>query len=308
MPSELVESDSDLIDRLVRHGFGLGEARCYVAMLAPRAFKVSEVASKAGLPRSRTYELIRSLVRAGLCSEVAAGGVSRFRAAPPNEVVERLETVLEERAKRRNAALTSLLAGLTSFQANRRERGGVESVEALAWPEEVLETYTRTLREARYETLTAIAIPFDATDLTEELVAVVTRRLDEGLRMQAVIDRSACVERSRDFLLGFIPRGLQLRLLDDVAAQFVLFDRHTVIFNMIPAVEAPESLLIRHDGLGQTLASAFEHLWQHARPIERASDWPGPWSSAPPVAWPARPVGWRGNGLGPPGPAPRLQP
>ena len=85
-------AESDLIDRLVRHGLGQGEARCYVGMLAPRAFKVSEVASEAGLPRSRAYELIRSLVRFGLCTEVA-GGVARFRAVPPNEAIGRLESL-----------------------------------------------------------------------------------------------------------------------------------------------------------------------------------------------------------------------
>src|SRR6266545_3131974 len=104
--------ESDLIDRLVRHGLGQGEARCYIGMLAPRAFRASEVAIEAGLPRSRTYELIRSLVRFGLCTEVAGGGVSRFRAVPPNEAILRLETSLAEQARRRDLALNGILHAL----------------------------------------------------------------------------------------------------------------------------------------------------------------------------------------------------
>jgi hypothetical protein len=53
----------DLVDRLVRCGLGHGAARCYVAMPAPRAFRVGEVARQAGPPRSRAYEPARSLVR-----------------------------------------------------------------------------------------------------------------------------------------------------------------------------------------------------------------------------------------------------
>src|SRR6266536_3555817 len=94
MPSEPLQTE--LIDRLVRYGLGQGEARCYVAMLAPRAFKVSEVARAAGLPRSRSYELIRSLVRSGLCSEVAGGRVARFRAAPVYGAYDRLLDVTKE--------------------------------------------------------------------------------------------------------------------------------------------------------------------------------------------------------------------
>jgi len=307
MSSELVESD--LVDRLVRHGLGQGEARCYVGMLAPRAFKVSEVANKAGLPRSRTYELIRSLMRAGLCSEVAGGTVSRFRAAPPNEVIERLEAFLGERAQRRNAALASLLDGLGDHQANRRGGSRVDPVEALSRPEQVIETYARSLREAQDETCSLIAMPFEAGELPEELAATVAQRLDEGLRMRAIIDRPACSEGTRDYLLSLIPHGLQLRLLGRLEAQFVLFDRRMVIFNMVltPSGERNESLLIQHDGLGQTLFNAFEHLWQQASPIDSVADWPAPWNGSP-ASEPARPVGWRGNGLGPPGPDPRLQP
>ncbi len=88
MPSEPLQAD--LIDRLVRYGLGQGEARCYVAMLAPRAFKVSEVARTAGLPRSRSYELIRrtaalaTILQAYDSPEPGKGG------APTDEPVQTL--------------------------------------------------------------------------------------------------------------------------------------------------------------------------------------------------------------------------
>jgi aspartyl-tRNA(Asn)/glutamyl-tRNA(Gln) amidotransferase subunit C len=50
--------DSDLIDRLVRHGLGQGEARCYVGMLAQRAFKVSEVATDDVEPTSHPLDVV----------------------------------------------------------------------------------------------------------------------------------------------------------------------------------------------------------------------------------------------------------
>src|SRR6266498_3532727 len=113
---------SDLIDRLVRSGLGQGEARCYVGMLAPRAFRVGEVAKRASLPRSRCYELIRSLVRSGLCTEVVSSRAARFRAVPPNEAIGRLEALAGEQARQRNAALGSALRALEGRAARRAER------------------------------------------------------------------------------------------------------------------------------------------------------------------------------------------
>jgi len=106
-----------------------------------------------------------------------------------------------------------------------------------------------------------------------------------------------------------IAHGLELRTLDRVEAQFVLFDRRMVIFNMVltPSGERSESLLIRHPGLGQSLYDAFEHLWAQPSPVDGRADWPAQRNGLP-VTEPAQPVGWRRNGLGPPGPDPRLQP
>ena len=72
-------------------------------MLAQRAFKVSEVAAEAGLPRSRAHELIRSLVRFA-CTEVAGSGVARLPGRPPNEAIGRFEASKAEAVRRHDLA------------------------------------------------------------------------------------------------------------------------------------------------------------------------------------------------------------
>jgi sugar-specific transcriptional regulator TrmB len=142
--------DSDLIDRLVRHGLGQGEARCYVGMLGQRAFKVSEVAIEAGLPRSRAYELIRSLVRFGLCTEVAGGGYARFRAVPPNEAIGRLEASRAEQSRRRDLALTGLQQALAE-RSRPSPESGQEPVEMLRRREQLLTEMAKEVCQATEE-------------------------------------------------------------------------------------------------------------------------------------------------------------
>jgi hypothetical protein len=262
--------ESDLIDRLVRHGLGQGEARCYVGMLAPRAFKVSEVAAEAGLPRSRAYELIRSLVRFGLCTEVA-GGVARFRAVPPNEAIGRLETFLADQARRRDHALNGLLNALNG-RADPPPGSGQEPVDMLRRPDQLLTSLSDAVGQATVEVVTLVTDSW-----VPSKCPVMAERLAAGVRFRTILD-APCLdsEPHRDWVAAFAGApGFEARVVDRVDLLFSLVDRRIIFLNLVvPGVDVPgthvESLLLRHAGLGRTFHDAFERLWPRGTPFEQA--------------------------------------
>lgn len=267
--------ESDLIDRLVRHGLGQGEARCYIGMLAPRAFRVSEVAVEAGLPRSRTYELIRSLVRFGLCTEVAGGGVSRFRAVPPNEAILRLEASLAEQARRRDLALNGILQALMGrgdpLAADR------EPVEMLHRRDQIVTGIAEAIAAAADDVVTIMNtfwVPTPCDTMQEQL--------DAGVRIRAVLDRP-CLHSDphREWVAAYAHApGFEARVVDRLDLMFTLVDRRITFLNLvIPEIDVPgsrvESLRIRHAGLGQSFHDAFERLWRRGVPFGRALEGDG---------------------------------
>jgi predicted transcriptional regulator len=263
--------DSDLIDRLVRHGLGQGEARCYVGMLAQRAFKVSEVATEAGLPRSRAYELIRSLVRFGLCTEVAGGGYARYRAVPPNEAIGRLEASRAEQARRRDLALKSLTRALAE-RAGPSLGSGEEPVEMLRRREQLLTVMAKEVCRATDEVLIIVNTSWEPTDCRG-----MRDRLSAGVRFRTIFDRDSLEhEPHRAWVATFAGHpGFEARVVDRVQTLYLLVDRSVVFLNLVvPGSDTPgghaESLLMRHSGLGQTLHDAFERLWRHGLPFEQA--------------------------------------
>ena len=263
--------DSDLIDRLVRHGLGQGEARCYVGMLAQRAFKVSEVATEAGLPRSRAYELIRSLVRFGLCTEVAGGGYARYRAVPPNEAIGRLEASRAEQARRRDLALNGLMQSLAE-RAGPSPGSGEEPVEMLRRREQLLTVMAKEVCGAADEVLLVVNTSWEPTDCRG-----MRDRLSAGVRFRTIFDRDSLEhEPHRTWVAAFADHpGFQARVIDRVQTLYLLVDRSVVFLNLVvPGSDTPgehaESLLMRHPGLGQTLHDAFERNWQHGVPFDQA--------------------------------------
>jgi hypothetical protein len=274
---------SDLVDRLVRHGLGQGEARCYVAMLAPHAFKVSEVAGAAGLPRSRAYELIRSLVRAGLCTEVG-GGVARFRAVPPNEAIGRLEAFLAEQSRRRTAALSGILQALGGL-GGLRPGSDQDPVDMLRRRDQVYSAYERAIAGARDEVCSVAPLAWEPIDPD-----AMRARLAAGVRFRTIHETATLdSDLHRPYLGYHAGLGFESRFLDSVDILFSLIDRGTVFLSLrLPGVNRPtvqlESLQIRHAGLGQVLHEAFERLWERAVPFADAVQAAG--YAAPAGGWP----------------------
>ena len=262
---------SDLIDRLVRHGLGQGEARCYVGMLGQRAFKVSEVAIEAGLPRSRAYELIRSLVRFGLCTEVAGGGYARFRAVPPNEAIGRLEASRAEQSRRRDLALAGLQQALAE-RGRPAPGSGQEPVEMLRRREQLLTEMAKEVCQASEEVLTIVNTSWDPADCRG-----MRDRLRAGVRFRTIFDRGSLDhEPHREWVAALAGEpGFEVRVVERVETLYLLVDRSVIFLNLVvPGSETPgehaESLLMRHAGLGQTLHDAFERLWHHGVPFDQA--------------------------------------
>ena len=255
----------------MRHGLGQGEARCYVGMLAQRAFKVSEVAAEAGLPRSRAYELIRSLVRFGLCTEVAGSGYARFRAVPPNEAIGRLEASRAEQARRRDLALAGLQQALA--ERDRPSVGsGRELVEMLRRREQLLSEMAKEVCRATEEVLTIVNTSWEPADCRG-----LRDRLAAGVRFRTIFDRDSLDhEPHREWVAAFAgDPGFEARVVDRVETLYLLVDRSVIFLNLVvPGSETPgehaESLLMRHAGLGQTLHDAFERLWRQGVPFDKA--------------------------------------
>jgi sugar-specific transcriptional regulator TrmB len=264
--------DSDLIDRLVRHGLGQGEARCYVGMLAQRAFKVSEVATEAGLPRSRAYELIRSLVRFGLCTEVAGSGVARFRAVPPNEAIGRLEASLAEQARRHDLALNGLLQALSVRSDASSGAGGPPPLDMLRRREQLLTATAEEVCRATDEVLTIVNTTWEPATCPG-----LRDRLGAGVRFRTIFDRDSLEHQPHlDWVEAFADEpGFEARVVDRVETLYLLVDRRVIFLNLtVPGSTSPgdhaESLVMRHLGLGQILHDAFERTWRTGVRFEQA--------------------------------------
>jgi len=96
----------EFINKLKEFGLNSYEAKLWTALLSRGISTAGELSEIAGVPRSRTYDVLESLEKKGFIV-MKIGKPIKFIALPPNEVVERVKKRVLEDAERRIAQFES---------------------------------------------------------------------------------------------------------------------------------------------------------------------------------------------------------
>src|ERR1700712_93109 len=80
------------VNGLVRLGMTRYEAKAYLTLIQRESYAASELATEAGIPRQRIYDVLNSLVSRGLARDWP-GPVTRYAATDPDTAIDRLLAV-----------------------------------------------------------------------------------------------------------------------------------------------------------------------------------------------------------------------
>lgn len=147
------------VERLVRLGLTLYEARAYVALVRRDASTPAELARLAGVPRPRIYDVLESLVGKGLATD-RPGRTAKYVATPPERVAGQLLLVHRERV----AALEDDARGLVdelrpAYQAGQLHTDPLDYIEVIRSPEALATTFTELQRTVGREMLVFAKAP-----------------------------------------------------------------------------------------------------------------------------------------------------
>ena len=265
--------EEQLVQFLAEFGFGRNEARMYLAALGRPPLRVAELAELSDVSRPKAYDAVRQLVHKGLLSEVAgqeSGQGARFQAVEPGLVVQRLrhQSALEQAERVQDTTL--LVADLFAryYEAPQGD-DPFEYVELIrnsdaAW--------------ARRDAITAGA---------EKEVVQARRMTRPGTRPRAgeeVGVRDGVTYRAL-YETGFLDfpqfvarladreqRGEQIRFVEAVPVGMTAVDRRKCLLSLNPmGLTSGQGswVVLEQPALADLLTTAFDRLWETARPAPR---------------------------------------
>jgi sugar-specific transcriptional regulator TrmB len=242
-----------VLDRLKELGLSEYESRIYAALLRGGPAKVADLAVKAGVPRTKAYDAVKSLGRKGLVE--VRGRPLMCMAVDPEEALGEMVEDEERRARRLRRILEEL----------RRLGRGTGSLEG---------------QEGRYSLVAGTA----TVDRLRELISSATRELHGMLDHWGVELALESKREIRAAALGDVEVRLVLDGYDEESArnaELVEFARVTsrgggwsaFTFDGRMALlldsGAGVGMLVESPLIVEALDSLFEEMWRSGMPLER---------------------------------------
>ena len=249
------------VERLVRLGLTLYEARAYVALVRRDASTPAEVARLAGVPRPRIYDVLESLVGKGLAAD-RPGRTAKYVATPPERVAAQLMLVHQERVAALDDDARELVDELRSaYQAGQQHTDPLDYIEVIRSPEAVATKFNELQGTVEREMLvfskTPVAVSVDENVVGLELAR---RNVLRSMYEFSVLEDEVQLNGVR----AFLEAGEEARFVEALPMKLGIIDERTVLFALPDPIAGRDdvtTLVIEQPHLAHTLKIAFESVW-----------------------------------------------
>ncbi len=260
---------------LVELGLTRYEAKAYLALIQRESYAASELATEAGIPRQRIYDVLNTLMSRGLARDWP-GPVTRYAATDPQAAVDRLLGVQRQALaglENQSSALADTLR--ETWVSGRAETAPLDYVEVLRDPGLLGARFLDLQAEAETQLLTFTKAPYAMPSNQVGLEA--TRRIIGGGGECRCIYEPAIFD-SPDVLAEtweFINAGEDARVAQQVPMKLCLADGRRALFSLTDPIAGgltSTNILVEHVALAETLRTAFESVWAVSEPFELAME------------------------------------
>jgi len=259
--AERKENDSkntkDVYEALAGIGLNDAEIRVYRASLSLGTRAASIIADRAGLKRSHTYNILASLRKKGIVSEVIKNGVRHFSACSPTGLVGVIENDIGElEIKKRNLehvlpSLQDIIGGLARQPKVRFYQGRQGIKEIL---EDILRsdiTEMKSFSDFRYSWST------NNNDMKHWVKSFIYRREEKDIWWRSILVKSDFADNELKHRSQY-KREVKALELDRLPAEFICYGRKVAL---VSANTELIGIVIESEQIVATFQALFGFLW-----------------------------------------------
>lgn len=246
-----------LLDTL---GLNEKEAKILGILFQYDGLRVADLAKKAGLNRTTSYGILKSLIVKGLVSSTTKDGIQQYQSIDPGllpNYIDRQKDLLEERKK-------EIARIIPQVQKLREERGVFPRMLFFEGLEGLKQAYEDTLENNNGKLIEEFTGPdamFDELGQEEWVRNYIEKRKARGIKCRIIAPDTKWSRWTRENdvtalrITKLIPEKYRF------ASEVVLYDNKVGIFSF--SKEKPVAVIIEDDNICQTLRTLFRYIDDH---------------------------------------------
>jgi sugar-specific transcriptional regulator TrmB len=278
------------VSSLQNLGLNAYQAKAYLALLERNTLTATEVATLAGIPRPRIYEILQTLMSKGLCV-LRPGRFKTYGATDPSALKDmllpgmqsRVETELENlrkeerklvlKKKEMSSDVDSLIHGLLPiYEKGSSNYSALEYIEVIKDPYQMHKRYMQLCAEVQKEIVGFAKPPYSRSrEGIEEQHAQQAQLMQRGVRLRSIYEipkDKQEIEWWFETIDTAAKHGEEARVLEELPVKMAIFDSRIVMLPLEDPVSVKPSLtaqIVEHRALANALKILFETLWEQAQ-------------------------------------------
>jgi sugar-specific transcriptional regulator TrmB len=269
----------EAIKSLESLGFTSYESKIFCVLFEGHLLAASEIAKKAGIPRSSAYDILKSFTEKGICNEVQTSSVVRYEIIDPKVVEGKIEKEIRDTFQTKMSRLKESFDRLQPiFKAKELEgqRVDVELIKgfnALRFAK-FMEIFNSANEEVLLMTKLEGHVDSEVDQSTTDFLnrgGKLRTIYEAGTNFKIKVDnawKQVTKEEIPDFCSTMVSEGEEIRLADRIYQNMLIVDRKIVFISLVDPTIARynrSDIIVKNANFAATMAEYFEGCWQKAQ-------------------------------------------
>lgn len=272
----------EIIKNLEKLGFTTYESKIFCVLFEGHLLTASDIAKKAGIPRSSAYDILKTFIKNGICNEILTSSVAKYEIIDPAIVQDKIEKDIHDSFKSRITNLKDSFDKLQpTFRAKEMEAQKVDVELIKGFNRHRMSKFLDLFRKAKKEILLMTRLegytdPTLNKDTTEFINngGVLKNLYEAGHDFRLKVDgswKNITKENFPVYIDKLVSEGEEVKLTESLNQNMLVCDRKFVFISLIDPTMSRynrSDVIVKNEKFASSMADYFFSCWDAAYTIE----------------------------------------
>jgi sugar-specific transcriptional regulator TrmB len=268
----------EILKNLEVLGFTQYESKVFCVLFEGNLCTATEIANKAGIPRSSSYDILKIFTQKGICNEIQTSSVAKYEMIDPRVVQDKIERQIKDAYITKSEKLKDSFEKLTPlFKAKELENDKVDVELIKGYNKHRYAKFMQLFEDSNEELLLMNKLE---GKVDTELDEVTKKFLKCGGIFRSIYEASydfkikengiwknITPEKIPDFMGEMASDGSEIRLTDKIYQNMAVFDRKVVFISLVdPTISQynRSDMIIKNKNFAESMVEFFNQAWDKA--------------------------------------------
>ena len=263
----------DFLNKLRDFGLNTYESKLWTALLSRGISTAGELSDIAGVPRSRSYDVLESLEKKGFIV-MKLGKPIKYIAVPPEEVIERVKKKVREDSDGQLRLIEELRAGDILAELSLLHKQGVELVEPTDLSGSIrgrnnINNHLESMIRGAKDSVTLMTTDKGIIRKADILKNVLAKAKQRGIKIKIATQ----ITKENVDLIKNITKLADIRQSNSIKARFCIVDGKEFTFMLLDDKDVHPTydvaIWVNTEFFAKAIEEIFESEWKKMTPAEQ---------------------------------------